>query len=510
MTNRSLSATLIFVLLFGLAASAEAQLFRRLPRGDDEQGNPELEQKKTAGDKAIQGGDFPKAIDLMDEVLRQNPRDSVAYYLRGSARVELGARTGDGKLIRDGVSDAREAIRYDTKRTAIYYLPYLHGMKNLATLENRREHAETAVAIASQVLGVPGLSNDDKANLLYQRGQAQAWLGKTDLATADFDEALKAVPGHFGARAALADVLAAAGKTEQAITAFNKLVEAFPDNALTYNNRGMFLQRIAKYDDAVADFTRSVERDPNYFYAFTNRGFTLLQMDNPVAAEADFTQSLKLNPQQPFVYNLRGLSKLSRGDVAGAIQDQRSAVDVNTKDPVARADLAFLLVFAEDFAGALQELEAAQGVAPEFRHLSPWKIVALQRLGKTQNLKEQFASSLSKDLKQRDWIDHLIAFVLGAESEADLLAAAAAANEPVKNDETCEANFFIGLTKAAAGKAAEATEAYQRALATKSRHLAAFRGSQFALKKLNPSGINTTAGVSIPSSGTTAKTPAGK
>jgi tetratricopeptide (TPR) repeat protein len=482
-----------------------------LPLKGSSEGNPERNQKMIDADKARQAGDFQRAIDLTNEILLKNPRDSAAYYLRGSARVEFGVRQGDSKLIRDGVADARDAIRYDTQRTAMYYLPYLHGMKNLAVLENRKEHAETAVGIATQILGVAGVSNDDKANLLYQRAQAQGWLGKTDQAIADFEEALRLVPTHYGARAALPDVLAATGKTDQATAAFNKLVESFPESPLSYNNRGMFLQRQGKYDEAITDFTRAVERDPNYYYAYTNRGFTLLEMDNPAAAQPDFTQALKLNPQQAFVYNLRGLSRLALGDLPGAIQDQRAAVEMNPKDPVARGDLGFLLSFADDSAGAIQEFDSALAIDPQFRHLGPWKIVALKRLGKTDQLKEQFSDSLKKELKQRDWVDHLIAYLLGAETETELLAAAGDPKDPLKNDETCEADYFIAVTKAAAGKPAEALEAYQRAVATKSRQLSAFRGAQFALKKANVS-AGSPGSVAIPTTSskpaTTAVTPA--
>jgi lipoprotein NlpI len=206
-------------------------------------------------------------------------------------------------------------------------------------------------------------------------------------------------------------------------------------------------------------------------------------MDNAAAAQGDFTQSLKINPQQAFVYNLRGLSRLAQGDLTGAIQDQRAAVEMNPKDPVARGDLAFLLSFNDDFAAALPEFDAALQIDPQFRYLSPWRIVALQRLGRGNELKEQYAESLKKDLKQRDWVDHLVAYLLGGETEANLLAATNESKDPLKNDQTCEAEYFIAVTKAAAGKPAEAKEAYEKAVASKARQLSAFRGAQYALKK---------------------------
>jgi tetratricopeptide (TPR) repeat protein len=509
MANRRFLFSLLLILpLFITPAAAQqapygpfgdSPLFRRRGmEGNGNEGNPARNQKMVEADKAQQAGDFQHVIDITNEILRQNPQDAAAYYLRGSAKVELGVREGDGKLIRDGVADAREAIRFDAQHTAMYYLPYLHGMKSLALLENRKDHAETAVTIATQILGVNGISNDDKANLLFQRAQAQGWLTKTEPAIADYEEALRLVPTHFGARAALADLYAAAGKNDQALAAYNKVVESFPESPLSYNNRGMFLQRQGKYDEAVADFTRAVERDPNYFYSYTNRGFTLLQMDNPAAAQGDFTQSLKLNPQQGFAYNLRGLAKLAQADLAGAIQDQRAAVEMNPKDPVARGDLGFLLSFNDDFAAALPEFDAALQLDPQFRYMSPWRIVALQRTGKTNDLREQFAESLKKDPKQRDWVDHLIAYLLGSETEANLLAAAGEAKGPLKNDETCEAEYFIGVTKAGAGKTAEAHEAFEKAVASKARQLSAFRGAQYALKK---AAGGSGASVAIPTTG---------
>ena len=81
-----------------------------------------------------------------------------------------------------------------------------------------------------------------------------------------------------------------------------------------------------------------------------------------------------------------------------------------------------------------------------------------------------------------------------------MLAATADPKDPLKNDKTCEAEYFIAVTKAAAGKPAEAQEAYQRAIATKSRQLSAFRGAQFALKKTNAA-AGSPASVAIPTTG---------
>ncbi len=202
MARRSVLALFVLAGSLALTQSADAQilpLFRRQQQSTGSETNPEHEQKKTQAQAAYQAGDLPKTIELMDGVLRENPRDSVAYYLRGGARVDLGARSMDTKLVREGVADAREAIRFDTQQSSLYYLPYLFGMKSLAVLENRKEHAETAVKQATLVLERPNLKEDERANLLYQRAQAENWLSKSDEAINDLQEALKLAPSHFGA-----------------------------------------------------------------------------------------------------------------------------------------------------------------------------------------------------------------------------------------------------------------------------------------------------------------------
>ena len=181
MRFRPISIVLILAVIFSSVATVEAQCRRfrsrrpdsrsREPRSRDprSRANANHERAKIQAERSYQQGKYERAIDLTTNVLLENPRDHVAYYLRASARVEDGIRKGDTALIRQGISDARESIRLDNNRTGMYYLPYLYGMKNLAVMENRKQHAEIAVTVAGQALSIGGLSGEDRANLLYQR-----------------------------------------------------------------------------------------------------------------------------------------------------------------------------------------------------------------------------------------------------------------------------------------------------------------------------------------------------
>lgn len=465
------SATLMLLLGVGGGANALAQA-----------PGSATEQTKTQAEQAYKDGEFQRTIDLTNTVLRTNPNDHVALYLRASARVEEGIQKRDGQLIRDGVADAREAIRLGGTENSIYYLPYLYGMTNLSIMENRKDHAQIAVQTADQALALPGLEPDQKAGLHYQRGLAKGFLGETDAAVQDFEQASRLDPQLIAAFTAAADTLSRAGRTEAAKAAFDRTVKAFPENPLVYNNRGEFLRQTGQLQQAIADYTRALELNPNYFFAATNRGFALMQLDDPAAAENDFAASLRVNPDQPMVYGLRGTSRVAQGKFDAAIADHRKALQMVPNNPTAVTDLAFAQFFAGKHQEAVQSFEKALELNPNFTQLQPWRVAALEELGRKDAAETEFAASFDKPAGSRDWIDNLLAYQYDR-INADQLLAAAAPEEPRKTAQLAEAQYFIGRKLSQKGQAAQAQEAYQRVLGTGAKHLSAYRGAKFALAR---------------------------
>ncbi|HEX6984875.1 MAG TPA: tetratricopeptide repeat protein [Planctomycetaceae bacterium] len=444
--------------------------------------DPAAEQAKTQAEEAYRRGEFDRAVELTDSVLRKNPNDHVALYLRGSSRVEQGIQRRDAQLLRDGIADAREAIRLGGRDNSIYYLPYLYGMTNLSILENRDDHAEIAVQIADQALGNAALKPDQKANLLYQRGLAKAFLRQTDAAVKDHQEAVRLNPQFLAAYTAAAETLAAAGQTDAAKAAYDRAVRAFPENPLVYNNRGEFLRRTGEAEKAVADLTRAIELDPSYFYALTNRGFALLQLDDPQAAENDFTASLRINPDQPMVYGLRGTARVAQGKFDAAIADHRKVLEQVPENPLAVTDLGFAQFFAGRYQEAVRSFEKAMELNPNFIHLQPWRVAALEELGRKEAAEREFAALFDKPAANRTWIDNLVAFQYDR-INADQLRAAVAPAEPQRTAQLAEAEYFIGRKLAQQGDAAGAQAAFRRAIETGAKHLSAYRGAKFALAR---------------------------
>ena len=490
MTNaasRAIPVAGIAVILCGIILSTASGQSRRDRRRDRDRPlnrvNAAHERLKEQAKEAYSQRKFQRVVDLMDAVLRENPADHFAYYYRGSARAELGLAARDKKLTRLGIADAREAIRFDGAKTAYYYLPYLYGMSNLTAIEGRKEHAETAVKVAEQVVRTAELSSSDKANFYYQQGYAYKILGKLDDAAAAFQSAIKLSRVHLASHLEAANVYAAAGKVKEAESQYDLAVRTFSDNPTVFNLRGVFLQSQGKYKAAYADFTKVISLDRNSALGYLNRGFCSLGLGDAKAAEDDFTTSLRFDGRRPLAYVMRARARMAQSDLAGATADNRAALALNPNDAETHAQLGFCLLFAGKNGEALASFQKAVALNAGMQYLSPWQFLALERAGQKDEALKTFAAALAKSADDRNWGDHLLAYLAGKIDAKTLLAAVNQKDETRNTAQTCEAHFFIGARHQATGEAGPALRHFKLALATKQQQLSAYRGAELASRK---------------------------
>ena len=477
---RSAFAAAALSLAAGTGAAQSYRVARAPQTGSAAAPNPAADAVARA-ERRYLAGDFDGVVREADVALRQSDKNHQALYFRGSAKVELGLLRGDVEMVRGGIADAREAISLAGRTNSKYYLPYLYGMTNLSMLEGRPDHAEVAESTADTVVSRTELDADTKANLLYQRGLAKTYLEDVDGAVADFSAAVRTLPSHLGAAAAKANALSRAGRTDEARAAFDELIAGFPENPLVYNNRGMFELAAGEAGAAVDDFSRALELNPNYHFALTNRGKAALDAGDTTAAIADFDRSLTVAPDQAGVYGFRGNAKLYAGDLDGAAADQAVAVRKNPTNPIAHSDLGFVRFFQGRYADALRHFDAALRLAPTFRHLHPWRLEALRETGGNPESDPGITLALDNGGNGVDWVVRVLQFQLGRLTGEELLGKIDDASEQAASAQRCEAHYFIGRSREAAGDADGAREAYRLAVETGRKNLSAFRGAKIAL-----------------------------
>lgn len=482
MTARSMTLTVAVVLVCQVS-TAQAQRRRTLPRGP--QTNPVHEQIKNQADQAYQQGNHQQVVALATQVLQEDPNDAVARYLRGSAKVELGRAQSNVQFVRDGIEDAREAIRISNNDNPDFYLPYLYGMTNLARLENKPEHAQVAVQVADQMLQQrPNLEPQQRANIYYQRGQANIAQRAFEQAANDFNESLKNVPAHFGSLVGKAEALGLAGKHTEALAAYDACIRAFQSMPLPYHNKAVYLQQRGDSDAAIAEFSRALEIDPNYFFSYTSRGIAQLDAGNAAAAEQDLTASLRLNPAQPIAQSARGDARIDQGKLEGGVQDHREAAELDPNNPVTHAKLGFACFFNGDLLEAVDAFDQALKLDRNAQHLNPWRAWSLILLDQEDVALKNYEKIFTGNIDDRTWPEHLTVYLFGRETQQELLAAISKDDQALADAQECEAWFFIASKQAREGEVDQATQNFQKAVAKNARQLAAYRGAKLILTEL--------------------------
>ena len=132
-----------------------------------------------------QQGNYKKAVDYYEKVIKYDPKDTRAYNNRGNAKYGLGDYEG-------AISDYDKAIECNPKY----------------------------------------------ANAYYNRGNAKRALGDHQAAIADFDKALENNPQFADAYGNRGNAKRALGDLEGAISDYDKAIECNPKYANAYYNRG--------------------------------------------------------------------------------------------------------------------------------------------------------------------------------------------------------------------------------------------------------------------------------
>lgn len=446
--------------------------------------SPEAEAReklKHDADEAYRQQDFPKAIELLNQVIKDAPTDHIALYLRASAKVEHGAAEGKPELIRDGLADSIAAVKAEGKSRPDYYLPYFFGMSQLSHIEKTLDHAKAARGVADGMLKQP-LKEDQRAQILYQRALLNLQMDENTPAKTDLEESVKLAPEHQAAWMALADVTARTEGFDKGLAVFQRAIEKNPRDPMLLNNRGMFLQSQGRDQEAITDFSKALEVDPKFTVALANRGYALLNGAQFEAAEIDLTKALGANPADRGVLSLRAAARMNLGKLDEAVRDCEEGIKLEPQNPLAYADLGFAQYAAGNVAGALKSFNEAQRLSPELPFLLPWRYAAAVAAKSPLPAEAEGIAKKAKD--QRNWFDVLTLYLGNQATEQDLKTAIEATPEMYRDSQKSEANCFIGIKALNAGNKDAAKRAFEQSLKSKATSLSAYRVAKGMLSKL--------------------------
>lgn len=246
---------LIVALFVGIAASSHAAIKIAPPPPKDP---TELLQQSQ---EAFQQRDFDKAIKLLSEAIKDNPKLAPAIVLRGFAYAAK-------EEYQKAVDDYTEALKLDPKddRPLIF---------RAATYQAMKAYPKAIEDYSELIKRKP-----EDIEPLCSRGICLAQAGDDKKAFEDFDKAVSLAPKNAIPRQLRGSAHADAGRKTEALTDFKEAINLDPNNAATYLYRAHLYLVENQPEDALADFEEVMRRAPDYSGASNDYAWTLATNPN--------------------------------------------------------------------------------------------------------------------------------------------------------------------------------------------------------------------------------------
>ena len=220
--------------------------------------------------KALEEGDFAKAVKTANEVPAEDPLWVKAQYVAGEAWLAFGDPDQAAKSFRRALEKKPESA------------PLLAGLGR--ALDAKGEHADAESAIRA------ALKVDPKDTVARRAlGECLAAQGKAAEARKELEAAVKADPKEPLANRALVEFFVKQGEAESAGKCAEALVQADAKNAMGYFLRGLVLDKQKKGKEAIEAYEAALAKDDRMLDAHKNLAI-LCVTDNPLYSNRERTK----------------------------------------------------------------------------------------------------------------------------------------------------------------------------------------------------------------------------
>jgi tetratricopeptide (TPR) repeat protein len=276
-------------------------------------------------------------------------------------------------------------------------------------------------------------SEPENIETLFLRADVYKKLKKPDLADADYHTILNATKFRTGMSFARANAEAGLGDTQAAIADFTAAIAENPKSPASHQRRGKIYEDAGKYDLAFQDFDAAWRLKPDDVGAAHGRGDTLLHQRKYAEAAEAYTQAIQIAPNDAYAYVNRGNAYLGLHDTGKAMMDYDKAVALEPDEASlydARAELYYTL---HDLDRALADEDRSIALAPDYEHAWNgacwWRATANREL---QKALDQCNQAVKLDPTGAESLDSLgfVQYRLGHMAEAMASYNAALAADP--------------------------------------------------------------------------------
>ena len=319
-------------------------------------------------------GDKSGAIRNISDFAKRNP--DVAPY----ADLLVAQYLDDEGKWKDALTQANAVATMDViARTKI------DALEIVRDIEQKRKSISDYLSTTNQLLDL-ATTDEYRAQLLYERGNAELTLHKDSAAAADLQMVITKYPDSTFAV-----------KADAVLHKFEQ------DASVTIQQQGMLYFSTGDYPDAISSFNSALAANPLDDKSWYYRALSTLRVGNDQTATVQLTQLAVKFPQSSFIppalYTAGRLNE-GYGNLATAQDDYQGVIQrAPTSDSAtnARLRLGFVLYEQGDYRGSISSLEQVNGDDQSNAQARFWEGKAYQQLGQETDAQNAWMSSQKLD-----------------------------------------------------------------------------------------------------------------
>ena len=256
-----------------------------------------------------QAGKLPKAEQLYQQVLANNPRNSDALHLLGVIAHQVGKHEISVNLITN-------AIEIDSQQVEAY--------NNLGIVFKKQGKLEKSVQAHHKAIEI----QPDHAEAHYNLGDTYQKQGKLEESIQAYHKAIEIQPNYTEAYNNLGIALKEQGELELAIQAYHKAIEIQPNYAEAYNNLGIALKEQGELELAMQAYHKAIEIQPNSAEVHYNLGNAYQEQKKSELATQVYHKAIEIQPNYAEAHNNLGNAYQEQGELELAIQAYHKAIEI--------------------------------------------------------------------------------------------------------------------------------------------------------------------------------------
>lgn len=293
-------------------------------------------------DREFGQGDPQKALELVNECIKNSPGFMEAYRLRGAIREHLrqyDAALTDFSIFLEAFPTHPEALM---SRAVLHYKTEHYDLAEI----DLRKLLSVRSGETNAIFFRENMTVNDKTPLMTMSHAAHhplvyQYLGLIQMKAGNYSKALFFLDSAIILNGREADFYVTRGNIKEvmhdstAIIDYEIALKLNPQHATAQHYFEKALERSGKSISAEDRLSRTIEMDSSLLYPYLERGQKRYERGDYHGALADYNLALKRDEKDPEIWLARGLAREKLQDLTGAFSDYTKAIDL--RESFARA-----------------------------------------------------------------------------------------------------------------------------------------------------------------------------